>query len=109
MAAQRGILPDQVSRLRRTFQPSNGGTTTLQPAEEARSERELHVLRLLATELSGPEIARELYVSLNTVRTHTRHIFGKLSVKSRPAAVRRAEELDLLQRRSHDRDSDRQG
>ncbi|TFD79150.1 LuxR C-terminal-related transcriptional regulator [Cryobacterium fucosi] len=107
-AAQRGILPNQVSRLRRAFRPGNGGTATPQPAAEALSERELHVLRLLATELSGPEIARELYLSLNTVRTHTRHIFGKLSVNSRPAAVRRADELGLLQRRSRDKDSDRQ-
>lgn len=60
------------------------------------SERELHVLRLLATELSGPEIARELFVSLNTLRTHTKHIFTKLDANSRAAAVRRAESLGLI-------------
>ena len=54
------------------------------------------MLRLLDTELSGPEIARELYVSLNTLRTHTKHIFTKLDVTSRRAAVRRARELGLL-------------
>jgi LuxR family maltose regulon positive regulatory protein len=79
-AAERGILPDYVSRLRRAFRPDDGDTATPQPAAEALSERELHVLRLLATELSGPQIARELFVSLNTVRTHTKHIFGKLLV-----------------------------
>ncbi len=63
---------------------------------ETLSERELQVLRLLDTELSGPEIARELYVSLNTLRTHTKHIFAKLDVTSRRAAVRRARELGLL-------------
>lgn len=63
---------------------------------ELLSERELEVLRLLATELSGPEIARQLYVSLNTMRTHTKHIFDKLEVNSRPAAVRRGHELNLL-------------
>ncbi|HPU04615.1 MAG TPA: LuxR C-terminal-related transcriptional regulator, partial [Rhodoglobus sp.] len=63
---------------------------------ELLSERELDVLRLLATELSGPEIARQLYVSLNTMRTHTKHIFDKLEVNSRPAAVRRGRELNLL-------------
>ena len=46
------------------------------------SEREVEVLRLLATRLSGPEISRELYVSLNTLRTHTKHIFSKLDVNS---------------------------
>ena len=54
------------------------------------------MLRLLATDLSGPEIARQLVVSLNTVRTHTKNIYAKLGVNSRRAAVRRAEELDLL-------------
>jgi LuxR family maltose regulon positive regulatory protein len=62
---------------------------------EPLSERELDVLRLLRTDLSGPEIARELIVSVNTLRTHTRHIFDKLGVNSRRAAVRRADELGL--------------
>jgi LuxR family maltose regulon positive regulatory protein len=60
------------------------------------SERELDVLKLLRTELSGPEIAKQLIVSLNTVRTHTKSIFTKLGVNNRRAAVRRAEELDLF-------------
>jgi LuxR family maltose regulon positive regulatory protein len=59
------------------------------------SDRELQVLRLLRSELSGPEIARELMVSLNTVRTHTKNIYMKLGVNSRRAAVRRATELGL--------------
>ena len=63
---------------------------------EPLSERELEVLRLLRTDLNGPEIARELMVSLNTVRTHTQNIYAKLGVNNRRAAVRRAEELDLL-------------
>jgi LuxR family maltose regulon positive regulatory protein len=53
------------------------------------------VLRLLATDLDGPNIARELFVSLNTVRTHTKNIYAKLGVKNRRSAVRRATELDL--------------
>ncbi len=60
------------------------------------SEREMQVLRLLGSELSGPQIARELFVSHNTVRTHTKHIFTKLDVTSRRAAVRRAEERGLM-------------
>ena len=54
------------------------------------------MLRLLGTELSGPEIARELVVSLNTVRSHTKTIYTKLGVNSRRTAVRRAQELGLL-------------
>jgi LuxR family maltose regulon positive regulatory protein len=65
---------------------------------EPLSERELDVLRLLASELDGPAIARELSVSLNTLRTHTRHIYAKLGVTSRRAAVRRAAELGLPRR-----------
>ncbi|RPI86395.1 MAG: helix-turn-helix transcriptional regulator [Chloroflexi bacterium] len=67
-----------------------------QPLIEPLSERELEVLRLLRTDLNGPEIARELVVSLSTVRTHTQNIYAKLGVNNRRAAVRRAEELDLL-------------
>jgi LuxR family maltose regulon positive regulatory protein len=62
---------------------------------EPLSDREVDVLRLLGTDLSGPEIARELHVSLNTLRTHTRNIFRKLQVTNRRAAIRRAAELDL--------------
>ena len=77
--------------------------TTPRPARDQQlvdplSDRELDVLRLLASELDGPDIARELSVSLNTLRTHTRHIYAKLGVNSRRAAVRRAAELDLLAR-----------
>ena len=69
-----------------------------QPASaiEPLSKRELDVLRLLETELTGPEIARELMVSLSTMRFHTRNIYDKLNVNKRRAAVRRAKELNLL-------------
>jgi LuxR family transcriptional regulator, maltose regulon positive regulatory protein len=60
------------------------------------SHRELQVLRLLDSELTGPEIARELYVTLNTLRTHTKRIFTKLDVTTRAAAVRRGHERGLL-------------
>jgi LuxR family maltose regulon positive regulatory protein len=63
---------------------------------EPLSERELEVLRLLGTDLDGPDIARALSVSLSTVRTHTRSIYAKLGVTSRRAAVRQAHELNLL-------------
>jgi LuxR family maltose regulon positive regulatory protein len=60
------------------------------------SERELQVVRLLDSELSGPEIARALFISHNTLRTHTKHIFTKLGVTSRRGAVRRARENGLI-------------
>ncbi|HEY5249458.1 MAG TPA: LuxR C-terminal-related transcriptional regulator, partial [Dermatophilaceae bacterium] len=63
---------------------------------ESLSERELQVLKLLDSELSGPQIARELFVSHNTLRTHTKHIFTKLDVTSRRAAVLRARERGLM-------------
>jgi LuxR family maltose regulon positive regulatory protein len=69
-----------------------------QPLIETLSERELDVLRLLESELNGPDIARELTVSLATVRTHTSNIYAKLGVNNRRAAVRRAAELGLLSR-----------
>ena len=68
----------------------------LRPVVDPLSERELQVLRLLATDLDGPDVARRLVVSLNTLRTHTRNIYAKLGVNSRRAAVRRAGELNLL-------------
>lgn len=64
------------------------------PAPLSRRERE--VLRLLDSELTGPEIAARLFVSLNTLRTHTKHVFTKLGVTSRSAAVRTGHDLGLL-------------
>jgi LuxR family maltose regulon positive regulatory protein len=58
--------------------------------------RELEILRLLASDLSGPEISRHLTLSLNTVRTHIKNIYLKLDANSRRAAVRRAAELGIL-------------
>ena len=63
---------------------------------EPLSSRELDVLRYLGSELNGPDIARELGVSLSTVRTHTQHIYTKLGVNNRRAAVRRAHQFDLF-------------
>jgi LuxR family transcriptional regulator, maltose regulon positive regulatory protein len=65
-------------------------------AVDALTGRELVVLRLLATELSQPEIAQELYVSVNTVRTHTQGIYRKLGVASRQEAVAIARQHRLL-------------
>jgi LuxR family transcriptional regulator, maltose regulon positive regulatory protein len=60
------------------------------------SERELAVLRLLASDLSQREIGAELYISLNTIKFHIRNVFRKLAVSSRAEAVARGRELGLL-------------
>jgi LuxR family maltose regulon positive regulatory protein len=67
-----------------------------QPLIDPLSERELDVLRLLGGDLGGPDIARQLSVSLNTVRTHTKSIYAKLGVTSRRAAVHQARDLNLI-------------
>ena len=65
-------------------------------ASEDLSEAELRVVRFLPSNLKAPEIAAELFVSPNTVRTHLRHIYAKLDAHSRAEAVERARELGLL-------------
>jgi len=95
-AAKHGIAPNYVRQLLAAFGKAEGRTSVTQLLIEPLSERELEVLRLLGTELSGPEIARELIVSLNTFYTHTKSIYNKLGVNNRRMAIRRAEELHLL-------------
>ena len=102
-AADRQGSPSYVARLMAAIEPRpRSGSAARQDAPrdgrlvEPLSSRERDVLRLLDTELNGPDIARELVVSLNTVRTHTKNLYMKLGVTSRRAAVARARELDLL-------------
>jgi LuxR family maltose regulon positive regulatory protein len=76
--------------------PRSGADRTDQQLVEPLSNRERDVLRLLASDLDGPAIARELGVSLTTVRTHTQHVYTKLGVNNRRAAVRRAHQLNLF-------------
>ena len=66
------------------------------PLRDELSEAELRVVRYLPSNLKASEIAAELYVSANTVRTHLRHIYAKLDAHSRSEAVARARELRLL-------------
>ncbi len=95
-----GVAQDHVTRLLRAFGAAEGEALTTHtiavPSSEVLSNREMQVLRLLSTELTGPEIARELFVSLNTLRSHTKHIFAKLDANSRRAAVRYAREQGLI-------------
>jgi LuxR family transcriptional regulator, maltose regulon positive regulatory protein len=96
-AAKQRIAPGYARRLLAAVNRSQD-TPVRQGLIEPLSERELDVLRLLSSDLDGPDIARELTVSLNTLRTHTKSIYAKLGVSSRRAAVRQAAELNLLSR-----------
>lgn len=95
---EQGIMPDYVQKLLNVFDtPTTPSTLSEnQSLIEPLSDRELDVLRLLNSDLTGPEIARQLIISLNTFRTHTKNIYSKLDVNSRRATVRRATELNLI-------------
>ena len=67
-----------------------------QPPLEPLTDQELSILRLMSAGLSHSEIARELYLSINTVKWHTTHIYGKLGVHRRAHAVTHAKELGIL-------------
>jgi LuxR family maltose regulon positive regulatory protein len=67
-----------------------------QPLIEPLSERELEVLKHLAHHKTNQEIAQALVISINTVKTHLKNIYGKLGVHDRREAVAKAQELDLL-------------
>jgi LuxR family transcriptional regulator, maltose regulon positive regulatory protein len=88
----RSLLAAFESRRKYTPQPAPAAEALVEPL----SERELEVLQHLNSYLSTPEIAGQLVVSANTVRTHIKNIYGKLSVHGRSGAVRRARELGLL-------------
>jgi LuxR family maltose regulon positive regulatory protein len=81
--------------------PEAQGETNLQPLirnalVEPLSDRECEVLELIAAGYTNQQIADELVVSLNTVKKHTTHIYGKLEVQNRTEASNRARELGLL-------------
>ena len=99
--AKQGFHTGYVRRLAAAAGPRDGQRPVKQPLVDPLSDRELEVLRLLVTDLGGPEIARELSVSLNTMRTHTKNIYAKLGVNNRREAVRKGQELQLLARPSH--------
>jgi LuxR family maltose regulon positive regulatory protein len=76
--------------------PYSPTSSTSKSLTEPLSQRELEVLRLFQTELTGPEIASELVIALSTLRSHTKGIYSKLNVNTRRAAVKRAAELGLI-------------
>jgi LuxR family maltose regulon positive regulatory protein len=90
-----GILPAMMRPVELS-PPSPAAAPRPDAEPQELSERELAVLRLLPTGLSQREIGGELYVSLNTVKSHTRSIFRKLGVTTRDEAVQRARQIGLL-------------
>jgi len=92
--AHGALLADVVDLLQGASAPSTDRERLSQPEELSPSE--LRVLRYLPTNLTRPEIARELYVSINTVNTHIRNIYSKLGARDRSSAVQRARALRLL-------------
>jgi LuxR family maltose regulon positive regulatory protein len=100
-ARERGTTPAYVARLLAAF--PTAATAALPPPQlveslpEPLTERELEVLRLMATGLTYDEVAQRLVVSLNTVRFHVKGVYGKLGVDRRMAAIERATALGILQ------------
>jgi LuxR family maltose regulon positive regulatory protein len=88
-----GKLADQLQRLERSL-----GRSSQRPAifGDSLTDREVAVLRLLPSELTHRAIAGELFVSLNTVKSHVRAIYRKMNVTSRVGAVEKARELELI-------------
>jgi LuxR family maltose regulon positive regulatory protein len=96
-ARARGIAPDYVATLLSAFgEQSMAAPPGVSPLVEPLTERELEVLRLLVTGLSNAEMARELIITVGTVKRHVNSIYGKLAVNSRTQAVARAQTLHLL-------------
>ncbi|MFW9835768.1 MAG: LuxR C-terminal-related transcriptional regulator, partial [Candidatus Thorarchaeota archaeon] len=104
-ALSRGIASDYTRRLLAAFpvtEPEQIDSVKTQTATseliEPLSERELEVLQLMAEGLTNPEVASRLFLALNTVKTHTRNIYGKLNVHNRTQAIACAQALGLLPR-----------
>jgi LuxR family maltose regulon positive regulatory protein len=95
--AHAGLLADIVDLLQGTSAPRTDREPLSQ--SDALSPSELRVLGYLPTNLTRPEIAQELHVSINTVNTHIRNVYAKLGARDRSAAVQRARQLRLLANR----------
>ena len=91
VAEGKGVLSPEVTAqvMRAAMQPAN-------PAQPALSDREMEVLRCLASGLTTHQISRDLFISENTVKTHVRHILEKLEAENRVEAVSKAMKIGLI-------------
>jgi LuxR family maltose regulon positive regulatory protein len=94
--AGQGIEPEYVSRIVAAFQHLQIAGTPIRGLVELLTRRELEILTLLAKQMTNKEIARELFISPGTVKTHTLSIYRKLDVPSRQQAVIKARALSIL-------------
>lgn len=95
-AASRGIAADQCQFLLAAAETENGRAASTAVTADLLSPREIEVLRLISAGLTNQQIADQLYVSLNTIRSHTKNTYSKLDVQSRTQAVARARDLRIL-------------
>jgi len=96
-AAGRGVAPCYTSQLLAAFPDTQiGKSVAHQPLLHPLTERELDVLRLLPTGQTGPQIADQLFLANNTIKTHMRNIYSKLNVNNRAQAIKSAQALDLI-------------
>jgi LuxR family maltose regulon positive regulatory protein len=111
-ALSKGIAPEYIQRLLSFFPDAE--EKIIEPSKtqapypeliEPLSEREIEILQLISKGYTNPEIAARLYLSLNTVKVHTRNIYGKLDVHNRAQAIARAQALGLLEYRPGNKSS----
>lgn len=97
VAAGKTLLPPEIlARLAQVIQQGGPGGSAGAGTEEALTEREQEILRLIARGYSNREIAAALYISENTVKTHISNLFAKLDVRDRTEAVTKALRLGWL-------------
>jgi LuxR family maltose regulon positive regulatory protein len=94
--ADPGILSELLGSVNRRIRQPGSASARQVDGVDRLSDAELSVLRLLRSELSQREIGTELFISVNTVKTHARNIYRKLGVATRDEAVQRAKQLSLL-------------
>ena len=95
-AATQRIMPDYTRKLLAAFDNDKSYLPAAQSLIEPLSQRELEILHLIATGKKNQEIADELVISLNTVRYHTKNLYGKLDVNKRTQAVIKAQKLGII-------------
>ncbi len=95
-ARSRDVMPEYTARLLAAFPSADQAAQTRPIFNEPLSDRELEILRLVASGASNQEIAETLSIALTTARKHVSNILGKLGVHNRTQAASRGRDLGLL-------------